>query len=196
MITAGSPLGRTSDEAQGRPTPELTNAGLEPTASRLKEPDDLRKGELPISVNGNPVNVVGPLSTGLEIKEGAIEQGVAIELDFVLARTLPDDKQSIVGDDDKVDVTEFKTFIAVAADDKGRIEIIVNTRPRIVTTDELSYDEVIKLAFDPPPTGPHWEIVVSYRNGAGRPPDGRLRPGGTVKVQEGTVFNVTATDKS
>ena len=171
-------------------------AGIEPEGLRPKEPDDLRKGELLISVNGKPVNVAGPLSTGLEIKEAAIEQGVAIELGFVLARTLPDDKQSIVGDDDKVDVTEFKTFIAVAADDKGRIEIIVNTRPRIVTADELSYDEVIRLAFDPPPTGPNWEIVVSYRNGAGRPPDGRLRPGGTVKVQEGTVFNVTATDKS
>ncbi|MYB77472.1 MAG: hypothetical protein F4X83_10340 [Chloroflexi bacterium] len=133
---------------------------------------------------------------GLEIKKAAIEQGVAIELDFVLTRTLPDDSQSIVGDDDEVDVTEFKTFTAVATDDKGRIEIIVNTRPRIVTTDEVSYDEVVKLAFDPPPTGPNWEIVVSYRNGAGRPPDGRLRPGGTVKIKEGTVFNVTATDKA
>ena len=196
MITAGSPLGRTSDERQVSPVPGLTEDGLEPAAARPKEPDDLRKGELPISVNGKPVSVVGPLSTGLEIKEAAIEQGVAIELDFVLARSLPEGKQSIVGDDDKVDVAEFKTFIAVAADDKGRIEIIVNTRPRIVTSDELSYDEVIKLAFDPPPTGPNWEIVVSYRNGAGRPPDGRLRRGGTVKVQEGTVFNVTATDKS
>ena len=63
-------------------------------------------------------------------------------------------------------MAEFKTFIAVAADHKGRIEIFVNTRSRIVTSDELSYDEVIKLAFDPPPTGPNWAIVVSYRNGA------------------------------
>ena len=194
MITAGSPVGPTSDEGQVRPVSELTEPGLEPAAARPKEPGDLRKGELLISVNGKPVNVVGPLSTGLEIKKAAIEQGAAIELDFVLTRTLPDDSQSIVGDE--VDVTEFKTFTAVATDDKGRIEIIVNTRPRIVTTDEVSYDEVVKLAFDPPPTGPNWEIVVSYRNGAGRPPDGRLRPGGTVKIKEGTVFNVTATDKA
>ena len=156
----------------------------------------MRKDDFSISVNGKPINVNGPLDSGLEIKEAAIEQGVAIELDFVLAKTALDGKESIVGDDDKVNVTEVKDFIATAPDVKAEIEIFVNTRLRQVTSDELSYQEVILLAFDPTPSGPNWEIAVSYRHGAGRPPDGRLRRGGIVKVRDGTVFNVTATDKS
>ena len=81
-------------------------------------------------------------------------------------------------------------------DDKDKITIIVNGRERIVTSDELSFSEVLALAFDPVPSGPNWEFTVTYRDGAGRPPDGRLRPGGEVKVKDGTVFNATATDKS
>ena len=81
-------------------------------------------------------------------------------------------------------------------DDKDKTTIIVNGRERIVTSDELSFSAVLALAFDPVPSGPNWEFTVTYRSGAGRPPDGRLRPGGEVKVKDGTVFNATATDKS
>ena len=79
---------------------------------------------------------------------------------------------------------------------KIKIKIIVNGRERIVTSEELSFSEVLALAFDPVPSGPNWEITVTYRDGAGRPPDGRLRPDGEVKVKDGTVINATATDKS
>ena len=81
-------------------------------------------------------------------------------------------------------------------DDKDKIAIVVNGRERIVTLDELSFSDVLALAFDPVPSGPSWEFTVTYRNGAGRPPEGRLRPEGEVKVKDGTVFNATATDKS
>ena len=81
--------------------------------------------------------------------------------------------------------------------DQGKqFDIIVNGRERTVPSDELTFDEIVKLAFDPPPTGPNIMFSVTYRNGGGRPPEGSLAPGGTVKVQEGTVFNVTATAKS
>ena len=80
--------------------------------------------------------------------------------------------------------------------EKDKIKIIVNARERTVTSDELSYEEVVRLAFDPIPSGPNIEITVSFRNGAGRPRDGKLYPGEKVKIQEGTVFVVTPTDKS
>ena len=81
-------------------------------------------------------------------------------------------------------------------DNKDSFEIIVNGRERKVTSDELSFGDVLALAFDPVPSGSNWEFTVTYRNGAGRPPEGRLRPGGQAKVKDGTVFNATATDKS
>jgi hypothetical protein len=81
-------------------------------------------------------------------------------------------------------------------DDKEKFQIIVNGRKKIVTSDELSFDEVVLLAYNPVPTGQYVEITVIYRNGAGRPPEGRLYPDQNAKIKEGTVFNVTVTDKS
>lgn len=87
-------------------------------------------------------------------------------------------------------------------DDKDRIRVMVNGREVVVTSGELSPDgelsfaQVVRFAFDPPPTGPYIVLTVTYRNGAGRPPEGRLLAGKSVKVKDGTIFNVTATDKS
>jgi Multiubiquitin len=74
--------------------------------------------------------------------------------------------------------------------------ITVNGRPRTVTSKELSFDEVVALAFDPVPTGEFIEITVAYRRGEGHKPEGTLSEGETVKVKDGTIFDVTATDKS
>ena len=74
--------------------------------------------------------------------------------------------------------------------------IIVNGRQRTVSSEELTFDEVVKLAYDPVPSGPNIIIHVLYSNSAGRPREGKLFPGGSVKVQDGTVFNVSTTDKS
>ena len=78
-----------------------------------------RRKLFPISVNRKPVDVGEPLITGLEIKETAIDQGVAIDLDFQLTKLDADGKHRIVGDSDKVDVRECKTFFATAGDDNS-----------------------------------------------------------------------------
>ena len=72
-----------------------------------------------ISVNNKPVQMDEPVVTGLQIKQAAIEQGVSIALDFQLAKVAGDGKQQIVGDADKVDLNEFKTFVATAGDDNS-----------------------------------------------------------------------------
>lgn len=86
--------------------------------------------------------------------------------------------------------------------DKDAITIVVNGREKKIpakelsSDGELSFEEVVRLAFDPPPSGRDIIFTVSYRHGAGRPPEGRLVAGEGVKVQDGTVFNVSFTDKS
>lgn len=75
-------------------------------------------------------------------------------------------------------------------------KVIVNGRKKVVTTDELTFDEVVALAYDPVPSGPNWVFTITYRRGGGNKPEGTLRPGESVKVKEGMIFNVTATDKS
>ena len=84
----------------------------------------------------------------------------------------------------------------MVAQDKDAFEIFVNGRKRFVKSDEITYEEVLKLAFDSPPSGPDIYIKVSFRNGAGRPPEGTLRPGQSAKIHDGTVFDATATNRS
>jgi hypothetical protein len=77
-----------------------------------------------------------------------------------------------------------------------QITIIVNGRKREVTSRVLTFMQVVALAFDPLPSGPDWVFTVSYRKSASKPHEGTLTQGEDVKVRNGTVFNVTATNKS
>lgn len=74
--------------------------------------------------------------------------------------------------------------------------IIVNARQKVVTARELSFDEIVALAFDNPPTGPDIVFTVTYRRGVGDKPEGTLVEGEKVKIKDGMIFNVTATNKS
>jgi hypothetical protein len=76
------------------------------------------------------------------------------------------------------------------------VTIVVNGRAKEVTEKNLTFDEVVALAFDPIPSGPNIEITVAYRRGEGKKPAGTLVEGETVKVKDGMIFDVTATDKS
>lgn len=81
--------------------------------------------------------------------------------------------------------------------DPKTVTIIVNTREKTVDKNtEISFEEIVSLAYDgSPPTGPYMEFTVMYRRGAGNK-DGSLVAGQSVKVKQGMVFNVTATDRS
>lgn len=77
------------------------------------------------------------------------------------------------------------------------IQIIVNGQEKTVEKGELTFEEVVSLAYDGnPPQGDQWVFSVSYRKGDDHHPAGELLPGKSVKVKKGMIFNVTATDKS
>lgn len=77
----------------------------------------------------------------------------------------------------------------------GRVEIIVNGEAKPVGSREVSYSEVVRLAYPNPPT-PDTVFTVTYRH-AIKPHEGSLVEGQCVEVrEEGTLFNVYATSKS
>jgi hypothetical protein len=76
------------------------------------------------------------------------------------------------------------------------ITIVVNGTQKTVPKDDLTFDEIVKLAFEAPPYGENTLFSVTYRRGHGNKPEGILAPGESVKVKEGMIFDVTATDKS
>ena len=81
---------------------------------------DLLDKPFEISVNKKPIQIEEPIVTGLEIKQAAIDQGVSIDLAFRLVRVEANGERPPVNNADKVDVREFKTFIATAPDDNAQ----------------------------------------------------------------------------
>ena len=80
--------------------------------------------------------------------------------------------------------------------DEKPLSIIINGRRKRVDDDELSFDQVVALAFEDPPTGEFICFTIIYRNAAAPRSQGTLIEGEAVKIREETVFNVTVTDKS
>jgi hypothetical protein len=74
-------------------------------------------------------------------------------------------------------------------------EIIVNARKRTVKGEEVSFEEIVQLAF-PGSHEPNVAFSMTFRHAASEPHAGELGPGGHVKVKNGTVFNVTKTIRS
>lgn len=97
---------------------------------------------------------------------------------------------------DLVDLTApgVERFVIVPKSPRT-FEIIVNSRPRTVTGRQVTFEQVVQLAFP----GQHDANVVfsmTYRHAASKPPAGELGAGGVVEVKKGTVFNVTRTVQS
>lgn len=74
--------------------------------------------------------------------------------------------------------------------------IVVNGRQKEVTTKELSFVDVVRLAFEDAVFNDTTVYTVTYKRGHGNKPEGTLFEGDTVKVKEGMIFNVARTDKS
>lgn len=115
--------------------------------------------------------------------------------------------QIIVGVEDQfIDASEkvdlrtsgIEKFTSVPWDEvKKDITIIVNGQQKIVQGPKLSYQQVINLAYDnSPPVGAGVRITVNYSHGHHDQPQGSLVAGASVKVKEGMIFDVTATNQS
>ncbi|MBA2610141.1 MAG: multiubiquitin domain-containing protein [Actinobacteria bacterium] len=74
------------------------------------------------------------------------------------------------------------------------ITIYVNTIAHEVEKAEISFDDVLQLAFPSPPPGSDG-FTVLYQRGHGNK-DGSLVEGETVKVKDGMIFDVTPTHLS
>ena len=79
---------------------------------------------------------------------------------------------------------------------KKKVTIVVNGQPFEVEKDEISYAEVVTLAFPEYPQNPEVTYSVKYKRGHGNKPEGVLAPGGTVKVKDEMIFNVSPTGQS
>jgi hypothetical protein len=80
---------------------------------------------------------------------------------------------------------------------RGKVfHIIVNTRPKDVLNEVLTFEDVTKIAY-PTPDGVNNPIfTVSFKNADQKPSEGTLVAGESVKIKDGTIFNVKRTGQS
>jgi hypothetical protein len=76
------------------------------------------------------------------------------------------------------------------------IIIIVNGRERPFSEKEITFRQVVALAYENPVFSTEIIYTVTYSKGEDKKPKGSMVDGETVKVKSGMVFNVTRTDKS
>lgn len=67
------------------------------------------------------------------------------------------------------------------------VTIIVNTIPRDWTEKKITFEQVVDLAYPGQPYNPEG-TTVEYSRGHGL--DHSLRPGGSVEVKDGMIFDV------
>ena len=80
------------------------------------------------------------------------------------------------------------------------ITIFVNTQPKVVTRRRLSYDEIVRLACENPQGGlvmtPGAFFSITYSEGCHPQIEGSVVAGQSVKVKEGMIIHVRATNQS
>lgn len=72
-----------------------------------------------VKVNEKDVQIEGPRTTGLNVKETAIRQGVPIQLDFVLYLDLGGGRTKTIDNSDEVTVHDGTEFTAIDNDDNS-----------------------------------------------------------------------------
>lgn len=96
-------------------------------------------------------------------------------------------------DDQLVTINDGDRFASVPQ--RREHTIIVNTRPHRWTEPQITYTQVVELAYPGQPVGEQEDVTVryTYRRGHG---SGTLTVGHHIKVEEGMAFDVHRTTRS
>lgn len=132
-----------------------------------------------------------------EIKGAEIRQLGNIHVDFEIFLKMhghQDDR--LIGDKDSVDLILPGIEKFYSKEPVHNFRIIVNGREKSWGNKTISYDEVVKLAFDNYVESPDIVYTVDYVDGPHQNPTGSMVKGSSVYVKNKMIFNVTATNRS
>jgi hypothetical protein len=177
------------------------------TNLKLKEPDEIEVIDIEeYTKEGKPIpRHVKYYLIKINNKKYRVESPITEEEILAIAELAPCShsvkqvfrgKEPVILEPDvSVDLTEpgIEHFIIIPVHE---LKIIINGRQKSVDKKKISFDEVVRLAFDTPPDGENICFTITYHNGPRPNPEGTMVEGNIVKLKCGMVFNVTATDKS
>ncbi|MNL56351.1 hypothetical protein D3C87_1798400 [compost metagenome] len=75
-------------------------------------------------------------------------------------------------------------------------KIIVNAREKVWNASDISFEQVVVLAFGSYNNNPDVGYTVTYSRGWNPKAEGTMVKGSVVRVKNKMIFDVTATDKS
>ena len=104
----------------------------------------------------------------------------------------------LIEPDDRInlDAPGVERFITAPRPHTGFV-IVVNAIEETVPDNNVSFEQVVKLAYPDAPSETNVKYSMTYRNAASYPHNGELGEGGSVEVKKhGTIFNVTRTVQS
>ena len=203
------PLGRQILEAAGlKPEASYSLFGILPSGDfedvRLDEPFDLRgmgaerfvafltDRTFKLTLDDAQIEWGEPVMSGAVLYELAkLSNEEAVFLD------VRGGKDRLIDPGEAIDLAEpgIERFIT-APKQAATFDIIVNSRPKTVPDREVSFEQVVQLAF-PGEHAPNVVFSMTYRHAASKPHAGELGKGGVVEVKpDGTVFNATRTVQS
>ncbi|HDR9134824.1 MULTISPECIES: multiubiquitin domain-containing protein [Burkholderia] len=77
-----------------------------------------------------------------------------------------------------------------------RIEIVVNGREVEVNDRNVTFEQLVAIAYPGEPPMPNIKYSITYRGVVSKPHSGELAAGGSVEVKNGSIFNVGRTVQS
>jgi hypothetical protein len=150
------------------------------------------KRKLQFTINGVQFTWYKQFIRGIQIRElGKIPREDELYLD------LPDGwKDDLIEDDEIVDLARPGVEHFVSRPKSAEFVIIVNGREKVWKKRQITFEEVVALAF---PNNVNYEssaYTVIYSGGPKQNPKGSMVKGDTVFVTNKMNFNVTATNRS
>lgn len=74
--------------------------------------------------------------------------------------------------------------------------IIVNSRDKVWNEKNISYNDLVILAFGSISNDPNVIYTITFKKGDNNKPEGTMVKGESIKVKDGMRFNVTQTSRS
>ena len=161
--------------------------------NKIEKAHENGKHELRLIIDGKHHEWNEQYITGVQVRKLG---NIPIENEIFLAIKKPWEDEPIQ-DDSKTDLARpgVEHFYSIKPIELP-IVIIVNGRERSWDKHLISFEEVVKLAFDNYVDNGNTLYTVTYKRGPEQNPEGTMVKGDRVFVKHKMIFNVTSTDKS
>jgi len=147
---------------------------------------------LNLVINGKEYHWDKQYITGAEIRHlGSIPRE-----DEIFLKIKEPWKDELVNDETQIDLARPGIEHFFSKEKPTQIAIIVNGREKLWKEKEISFEQVIALAFGNYVENANTVFTVTFKGGPEQNPQGSMVKGDKVYVKNKMIFNVTATDKS